>query len=98
MTQQEMMKKTGQADWSSCFLKLSQLQTQLERVEKLLFCIKGILSFKEACIYTGLSNSQLYKLAKSEKIPHYKPGGKLIYFKRHELEEWLCQNKLECME
>ncbi len=96
MAQQELTQKSRQEDnQPSCFLKLSQIQTQLERVEKMLYSVKGTLNFKEACLYTGLSDSQLYKLAKSGKIPHYKPSGKLIYFNRLELEEWLCRNKQE---
>lgn len=68
MTQQELTQKAGQeANRPSCFLKLSQIQTQLERVEKMLYSIKGTLNFKEACLYTGLSDSQLYKLAKNGK-------------------------------
>ena len=51
----------------SCLLKLSLLQAQVEKVEKLLYCIKDTLNFKEACRYTGLSDSQLYKLTKAGK-------------------------------
>ena len=43
----------------SCLLKMSLLQAQVEKVEKLLYCIKDTLNFKEACRYTGLSDSQL---------------------------------------
>lgn len=55
---------------SSCFLKLSMLQKQTEKIENMLFCIKKTLNFKEACLYMGLSRSQLYKLAKNGHIPH----------------------------
>lgn len=65
---------------SSCFLKLSMLQKQTEKIENMLFCIKKTLNFKEACLYMGLSRSQLYKLAKNGHIPHYRPSGKLLYF------------------
>ena len=68
---------------SSCFLKLS------------MFCIKKTLNFKEACLYMGLSKSQLYKLAKNGHIPHYRPSGKLLYFNKQELDEWLCRNQVE---
>ena len=60
---------------SSCFLKLSMLQKQTEKIENMLFCIKKTLNFKEACLYMGLSKSQLYKLAKNGHIPHYRPSG-----------------------
>ena len=72
---------------SSCFLKLSMLQKQTEKIENMLFCIKKTLNFKEACLYMGLSKSQLYKLAKNGHIPHYRPSGKL--------DEWLCRNQVE---
>ena len=74
---------------SSCFLKLSMLQKQTEKIENMLFCIKKTLNFKEACLYMGLSKSQLYKLAKNGHIPHYRPSGKLLYFNKQELDEWL---------
>lgn len=79
----------------SCFLKLSLIQAQMENIEKMLFCIKDTLNFKEACRYTGLSHSQLYKLIKTSEIPYYKPNGKLIYFSKRELDDWLCQNHTE---
>ena len=43
----------------------------------------------------GLSRSQLYKLAKNGHIPHYRPSGKLLYFNKQELDEWLCRNQVE---
>ena len=51
--------------------------------------------YKEACLYMGLSRSQLYKLAKNGHIPHYRPSGKLLYFNKQELDEWLCRNQVE---
>lgn len=43
-------------------------------------------------MFTGLSKSHLYKLTSAQKIPHYKPSGKMLYFDREELEKWLLQN------
>ena len=74
-------------------LKLSLIQAQVENVEKMLYCIKDTLNFKEACLYTGLSSSQLYKLANAGKVPHYKPSGKLLFFSKRELDGWLCRNQ-----
>ncbi|TKK71451.1 helix-turn-helix domain-containing protein [Ilyomonas limi] len=48
---------------------------------------KEILTFEEACIYLGRSASSMYKLTSARLIPHYVPTGKLIYFKRTELDE-----------
>ena len=34
----------------------------------------------------------LYKLTSGKEIPHYKPRGKMIYFAKVHLDEWLLQN------
>lgn len=56
---------------------------------------KKMLTLQEACGYTGLTKSTLYKLTSSKSIPHYKPGGKMIFFDRSELEDWLRSNRVE---
>ncbi len=81
---------------SSCLVKLSYIIAQMEKIESALTCIKGTLNFKEAREYLALSNSQLYKLTRNGDIPHYKPTGKLIYFNKQELDEWMCQNHSAC--
>lgn len=91
--EQETTKKSKQRGCSSCLLKLSLIQAQVENMEKMLYCIKDTLNFKEACLYTGLSSSQLYKLANAGKVPHYKPSGKLLFFSKRELDGWLCRNQ-----
>ena len=50
---------------------------------------KNVLNFEETCEYTGFRASYLYKLTSTGKIPHYKPYGKMIFFRREELEEFL---------
>ncbi|MDR0421391.1 MAG: helix-turn-helix domain-containing protein [Proteiniphilum sp.] len=55
---------------------------------------KEVLTFDEAAIFTGLSKSYLYKLTSGQKIPHYKPAGKVLYFNREELQAWLLQNRV----
>ncbi|VBB48195.1 Putative excisionase (fragment) [uncultured Paludibacter sp.] len=59
---------------------------------------KDVLTFDEACIYTGLSRSYMYKLTHQHKVPHSKPFGKMIYFDRNELNKWLLQNKVAQMQ
>ena len=55
---------------------------------------KEVLTFNEAAKFTGLSKSYLYKLTSGQKIPHYKPAGKMCYFNRDELQSWLLQNRV----
>ncbi len=65
---------------------------RLDRLERLLIANKEVLTFEETCDYTGISRSYLYKLTASGNIPHSKPNGKIIFFERRKLNEWLLQN------
>lgn len=71
------------------------LEERLQHMEKLLLTNKKVLTFDEACDYTGISRSYMYKLTASGKIPHSKPRGKLIFFNRDRLETWLLANHRE---
>ena len=55
---------------------------------------KAVLTTQEAIKYMGASQSYIYKLMMRRQIPHYKPMGKLCYFKREELEDWLTNNRV----
>ncbi|MEC3908747.1 helix-turn-helix domain-containing protein [Tamlana sp. 2201CG12-4] len=65
---------------------------RLDRLEKLLIGHKEVLTFDETCDYTGISRSYLYKLTSSGKIPHSKPNGKMLFFEKKKLVDWLLQN------
>lgn len=60
-----------------------------------IFCTKEVLTSEEAAKYMGISRSYLYKLTMNQKIPHFKPMGKMCYFNRLELEQWLQNNRVE---
>jgi len=53
------------------------------------------LTFKEACVYLGYAPSYLYKLTYRKVIPHYKPTGKMIFFSKNELDEWIFRSSDE---
>lgn len=59
-----------------------------------LICTKEVLTSDEAARYMGISKSYLYKLTMRQQIPHYKPMGKMCYFNRAELENWLQNNRV----
>ncbi|PHN08682.1 helix-turn-helix transcriptional regulator [Flavilitoribacter nigricans] len=77
---------------------LEQLDRIEQRLQNQLLYSKEILTFKEFCTFCGLSESYGYKLTSLNKVPFYKPGGKLIYFKRSELEEWMLRNPIKTEE
>lgn len=55
---------------------------------------KEVLTAQETAQYMGVSMSYLYKLTMLRKIPHYKPLGKMCYFNRNEVEQWLQSNRV----
>jgi|JI6StandDraft_1071083.scaffolds.fasta_scaffold02025_4 excisionase family DNA binding protein len=54
---------------------------------------KQVLNIDEVAIYTGLSKLYIYKLTSKNDIPHFKPNGKNIYFKKEEIDNWLMRNR-----
>ncbi|RNL95194.1 DNA-binding protein [Sinomicrobium pectinilyticum] len=69
-----------------------ELSERLERIEKLLSASKSVLTFTEACDYTGISRSYMYKLTSTGNIPHSKPNNKMIFFDKEKLDKWLLRN------
>lgn len=59
-----------------------------------LLAAKKVLDINDMVLLTGLSKNYIYKLTYRNEIPYYKPNGKLIYFDRQEIENWMKQNKV----
>ena len=81
---------------------MDELFKRLDKIEKLItsqgILMKDVLNFDEGCEYLALSPSHVYKLTSTGGIPHYKPNGKKIYFKRLELDQWLLRNRTTTVE
>ena len=80
-------------------LKIEVMTEELKQVADLvtantIFCTKEVLTSDEAAKYMGVSKSYLYKLTMRQQIPHFKPMGKMCYFNRLELEQWLQSNRV----
>jgi excisionase family DNA binding protein len=74
---------------------LTDLANKIELLASAVMTNKPVLNIPEASIYTGLAESYLYKLTSTQEIPHFKPRGKMIYFNRVELDNWLQQNRIK---
>lgn len=75
------------------------MEAEVKRIADLvasntIFCTKEVLTSDEAAKYMGISKSYLYKLTMKQEIPHFKPMGKMCYFNRMELEQWLQSNRV----
>lgn len=76
--------------------QLDQIQSLLKQKDSLAYRqASNPLNFVEAAQYLSLSHSTLYKLTYQRKIPCHKPTGKVLYFFKHELDEWIAGNGKE---
>ena len=81
--------RSPQASLSETILqKLSTLEDLLKKKDD------KPLTFKEACVYLGYAPSYLYKLTYRNVIPHYKPTGKMIFFSKNEIDEWVYKSNV----
>jgi len=76
------------------------LLEKVERLENLLLTgkedgtvLKEMLTIEEAAEYMGISKSSLYKMNMRNELPTYRPGGKRIYLKRSEINEWMSSQR-----
>ena len=74
---------------------IKSIDERVSELEQMVFTVKNVFSFDEASKFLNLSKSYLYKLTSGNLIPHYKPQGKMLYFDKEELENWLRQNPVK---
>jgi excisionase family DNA binding protein len=79
-------------------MDLTELKEQLDRIEAAALSQKNVLTLEEATRYIGISHSDMYKRTSNREIPHYKPRGKMVYFDRIEIENYLKQNPIATYE
>jgi excisionase family DNA binding protein len=68
-------------------------KNKINQTHQYVYHFKKVLSFKEGCKYCDISESSMYKHTSNGTVPYYKPHGKLIYFKREDLDNWMLQNR-----
>lgn len=74
---------------------MEELKKTLEALQRYaLMSAKNVLTFPEAALYIGISESRLYLLTGRKLIPHYKPNSKRVYFDKDELDKWMKQNRV----
>ena len=60
-----------------------------EQTENLCYAAKEILNLEEAATFLGIAKSTLYKMTHLNQLPYFKPSGKLIFFEKKKLIEWV---------
>lgn len=80
-------------------MKAISVLNVMTEIRDLLLLQKDIFTISEVCSYTGFEKSYIYKLTSARKIPHFKsPGGKNVFFKRNEINDWLTQNRIKTVD
>lgn len=59
---------------------------------------RNLMTTTEAARYLGLKPSYLYKMMMRRAIPYYKPGGKLCFFAKADLDAWLTRVRVKSQE
>lgn len=68
--------------------------SELKQIKQLLSLQKDVLTLEEFCVYAGISKNQAYHLTSTRKIPFYRPFGKMIYFRKEEVIDFLTNNSV----
>lgn len=78
--------------------KLDELQFAISnntnavfRLEKYFLNNKKIFTVDELSEYTGFSKSYIYKLVARNELPFSKPLGKILFFEKLKIDEWILQ-------
>lgn len=86
-----IMNKT--IDTETLILKVESHEHRIEIMENLLRDAKQVLTLEEAALFMGISKSSLYKMTHKHELPFFRPNGKIIYFEKSELLNWMRQNR-----
>ena len=55
---------------------------------------KEFMTVSDVAEYLGIKPSYVYKMTHNREIPCYKPGGKMVYFKREDVDAWVLSNRV----
>lgn len=78
-------------------MKAEEIKKQLAEIKSLIKRSDDIayrqaskpLNFNQAADYLGFSHSYLYKLTSRKIIPCHRPTGKVLFFSKAELDDWV---------
>lgn len=74
--------------------QIEELQKRMDAVEDILDNAKEVLSVEEAARFMDIARSSLYKMTSDRSIPFYRPNGKMIYFEKADILEWIRKNRV----
>jgi excisionase family DNA binding protein len=77
-------------------MKQDEISERLSRIElRLIEQQPKPLTLEEAAHYLDVSKSEMYRLTSKSVLPHSKPGGKKIFFRKADLDAYLLHNRVK---
>ena len=92
------MTETNTTNENATSRMMEEFTRRLIVLENVLCAGKEVLTLEEAAMFMGISRSTLYKMTHNNVIPFYRPNGKLIYFEKSLLLEWMRKNRASSTE
>ena len=92
------MTETNTTNENATSRMMEEFKRRLIVLENVLCAGKEVLTLEEAAMFMGISRSTLYKMTHNSVIPFYRPNGKLIYFEKSLLLEWMRKNRASSTE
>ena len=89
MSQQKNVRKDSRLQ-----RQIEELQKRMDAVEDILDNTKEVLSVEEAARFMDIARSSLYKMTSDRSIPFYRPNGKMIYFEKADILEWIRKSRV----
>ena len=69
--------------------KIVELQSRVNKSEHLCYMTKDVSNLDEASALLAIAKNTLYKKTHLNQMPSFKPAGKLIFFEKKALLDWV---------
>jgi excisionase family DNA binding protein len=86
----------GEREMTEILDRLTRIERSLEGfIAEVRQSNRDTLDLPAASNYLDVSKSHLYQLTCKNQIPHYKPGGKKVYFDKADLDSYIRRNRID---
>lgn len=74
---------------------LNQLLEELAEIKENLYLSKKVFNVQDFSRYSGFKESYIYKIIGRKEVDHSKPGGKMVFFNKDKIDEYLLSNEFK---
>lgn len=74
---------------------LNHLLTEVNALKENLTFNKSIFNVKDFSLYSGIKESYIYKIVGNHEVSFSKPGGKMLFFSKEDVDSYLLKNPVK---